>query len=86
MAQGGFRIGAGRKKGSKAPHTLEADRAKQFIVQEFIKELAPMIKAQIKQAKKGNVYAFDKLSERALGKVSDKLILQEVKKLIEFDA
>lgn len=85
MSRNGLNNKGGRPKGSKAAHTLEAERGKAFIVQEYLKELEPMLRAQIKQAKKGNVYAFDKLSERALGKISDKLIVQEVKKLLKFD-
>ena len=72
MSRNGLNNKGGRPKGSKAVHTLEAERGKAYIVAEYLKELKPMLEAQIKQAKKGNVYAFDKLSERALGKVTDK--------------
>jgi len=65
---GGKRPGAGRKKGSKAAHTIEAEIYRQYIIKRVIKEKAPIVAAMIKKAKKGDVMAFKELNDRALGK------------------
>jgi len=65
MARGGKREGAGRKKGVKA---LIFERTRQYIAEQIEKELEPMVKALIKEAKEGDVYSFRELFDRAFGK------------------
>ncbi len=68
MNHGGKRNGAGRPKGSKAPHTLEAAKAKEYLIQEVIKELEAMLRTQIEKAKNGDSMAFRLLTDRAFGR------------------
>lgn len=65
---GGKRSGAGRKAGSKASHTLQAQEIKKEIIARAFKELDPIITALVNKAKKGNIYAIQELFNRALGK------------------
>lgn len=51
MARGGYRPGAGRKKGSKGTHTLAADKAREYTIQRVTSELDPILTAQIEAAK-----------------------------------
>jgi hypothetical protein len=91
MAQGGARKGAGRKKGL-ASIASEAARAK--IAELVTQEIEPITFALINAAtgikyKKGyarpDVMAAKELFERAFGKVTDKLKIEEVKRLIKLD-
>ena len=51
MAQGGKREGAGRKKGSKASHTLLAEQMRAKLIQRVDKEFTPLVDAQVDLAK-----------------------------------
>lgn len=62
---GGKRPGAGRKKGVS---TLAAEKAREYITRALAKELPPIVKRAIDDAKKGDKYARDWLSERSWGK------------------
>ena len=68
--KGGYRAGSGRKKGSKASHTLEAEKAREYIVQKVGASLEPIITSLIKQAKQGDIRAAQTLFERAYGRVA----------------
>lgn len=82
MAKGGKRIGAGRKKGYKA---IEAEKAREYIVQRVSAELEPIIDVQINQARNGDKDARRDLLDRAYGKPKETFELQgEVKLLIDF--
>ena len=48
MANGGFRPGAGRKK---APHTLAAEKAREYVITRVTSELDPIVTGQIEAAK-----------------------------------
>jgi hypothetical protein len=50
MPRGGKRPGSGRKKGYKAPHTLEAHKAKEEFVAQVKKNLRPLINSQMSLA------------------------------------
>ena len=63
--RGGYRENAGRKKGYAS---LEAERARDFIVQKLETELEPIITKAIEQAKEGNHRAREWLADRAYGK------------------
>ena len=68
MANGGKRPGAGRKKGSVAKHTLEA----QELRKRYIERVAPiwddLIDAQIEKASVGDMRAIEEINNRVLGK------------------
>ena len=68
MNHGGKRQGAGRPKGSKAPHTLEIAKAREYLVQEVMKELEPILRAQIESAKEGDIQAFRYLLDMIFGR------------------
>lgn len=75
--RGGKRLGAGRKVGSRAQHTIEASAAKAYVIKRVIEEIEPLISTQIKIAKKhgektanASVKAFLNLTDRAFGKVT----------------
>lgn len=62
---GGKREGAGRPKGYAS---LEAERARVMIAKMLSTELKPIALKAIKDAKKGDKFARDWLSDRAYGK------------------
>lgn len=69
MAQkGGKRPGAGKPKGYKAPHTLQAAKFREELIKEVIKEKKPIIKALIVECKKGNIKAIQETFDRVFGK------------------
>lgn len=64
--RGGYRVGAGRKKGFAA---LEAEKARELICEKLTKDFEPIINKAIEQALEGDKHARDWLTERAYGKV-----------------
>lgn len=72
--KGGYRDGAGRKKGFSA---LEAEKAREFIAQEVSASLGPIISNLIVQAKKGNIQATKELFDRAWGKSQTQIALSD---------
>jgi|SRR3989344_6062922 len=77
--RGGKRSGAGRKK---ANHTIEREKARQYLITEIVKNLAPIVRAQIDSAvgisyagKEGRVYVQlpnTKVGEYLLNQVAGK--------------
>ena len=65
MTHGGYRIGAGRKKGLNA---LEAEKARELICKILGENLTPIVEIAVKQAKEGDKHARQWLFERAYGK------------------
>lgn len=65
---GGKRPGAGRPKGSKGGHTLQAEKAREYIIRRVISDLEPIMDALIARAKNGEVTAAKDLLDRAFGK------------------
>jgi len=65
--QPGNKLG-GRKK---AQHTIQAEALKKYLIEEIIKQKAPIIKALIREAKKGNVQALREVLDRILGRVTE---------------
>lgn len=51
MALGGKRPGAGRKKGTKASHTIQAEQARAYLINRIATELEPIVTGQIEMAK-----------------------------------
>jgi hypothetical protein len=74
MAQhGGKRLGSGRKKGSIASHTLEAQEIRICLIKKVIKEKGPIVRALVNKAKKGDIAALREVLDRTIGKVRDQL-------------
>jgi hypothetical protein len=63
--RGGYRENSGRKKGFSA---LEAEKAREYIVQRVNDSLEPIISALINSAKEGDNKAIQILFERAYGR------------------
>jgi hypothetical protein len=63
--KGGYRAGAGRKKGYSA---IESEKAREFIVQRVTASLEPIVQQLIKRAKEGDIRAIRELFDRAYGK------------------
>jgi hypothetical protein len=72
MPKGGARPNAGRKK---APHTIQAEQLRAFLVAEVLKEKGPIVKALIEKAKAGDTQAIREVLERAIGKVKEQVEL-----------
>jgi hypothetical protein len=82
---GGRRIGAGRKK---ANHTIAAEKAREYLVKTIVKELAPIVSAQIDAAKgvfylgkEGKVYT--KLPDTKVGEYLLNQVAGKAKENIE---
>lgn len=71
MPNGGKRIGAGRPKGSKAPHTIRTEALRAYVIDRVISEQESIITALIDKAKNGDVSAAKELLERTIGKVRE---------------
>lgn len=83
MALGGYRPGAGNKKGSKHKKTLEQE-VKIRTLEEMLRPHAEEVaNALVKKAKTGDIGAIKEYHERLLGKVKDKVDLHAD---IELDA
>jgi hypothetical protein len=72
--KGGYRDGAGRKKGFAA---LEAEKAREFIAQKVSASLGQIINNLIVQAKKGNIQAAKELFDRAWGRSQTQIALSD---------
>lgn len=72
---GGKRPGSGRKIGSLAAHTLDAQTVRQYLIQEVIKAKKPIVMALINKGKKGDVSALREILDRVLGKVKEQVDL-----------
>lgn len=70
MGHGGARKNAGKKKGTKASHTLQAEQAKAELIKAYIENIKPINQALIDEAKKGNIQAIKELHDRVYGKVA----------------
>lgn len=75
MPNGGRRPGAGRPKGSKAKHTIEGEAYRAALIAAVLKEKAPLIRALIDRAIKGDVPAIKEIHDRVLGRPSESIDL-----------
>lgn len=66
--KGGPQPGAGRPKGCKAGHTIQAEKAREYIIKRVTEELEPIINVLIQKAKSGETMAIKELLDRAYGK------------------
>lgn len=73
MANGGKRAGAGRPLGSKAPHTIQSEALRKYLIDRVISEQEPIITALIEKAKTGDVPAAKELLERSIGRVKEQV-------------
>lgn len=73
MAHGGARKGAGKKKGSKASHTLEAEAVKKLYIEKAKEYALPILEALVHKAMKGDVGAIKEFNDRAFGKAPQAL-------------
>lgn len=85
MAKGGKRKGAGRKKGSFATHTLQAQEARKLLVAKYIKEQTGIDQALIDKAKTGDVPAIKELYDRVYGKSNESLDVTSLGEKLSID-
>lgn len=75
MAQrGGKRPGAGRKKGLAS---VMAEKARDILVSELMKEWKPIVVEAVKAAKKGDATARAWLTDRGFGKALEQLAISD---------
>ena len=82
MEHGGKRKGSGRKKGSKATHTVLAEQAKAELINAYIKNITPINEALIKKATSGDIQAIKEIHDRVWGKSPQAITGPEGKDLI----
>jgi hypothetical protein len=70
MGHGGYRPNSGRRKGSKASHTLQAEKGKALLIQMYLENVRPINQALIDKALAGDIQAIRELHERVYGKVT----------------
>lgn len=70
MAKGGYRPGSGRKPGVAS---ILAEKTRAYIAERLNKDIEPMYEALSKKAKKGDVFAFKELYDRAHGKAAQSI-------------
>lgn len=70
FTNGGKRPGAGKPKGYKAPHTLEAQTQRAKAIALVEENLEAIFLPQIKKAIKGDTAAFNAVLDRSWGKPS----------------
>jgi hypothetical protein len=68
MSNGGKRPGAGRKKGSVAKHTLEAQEFRKRLIQRVTPVWDDIIDTMIEKAAMGESWAIKEINDRILGK------------------
>jgi hypothetical protein len=61
----------------KAPHTIATEALKKFIIEKVTAEKEPIINALIAKAKDGDVPAIRELYDRALGKATQPVSMDE---------
>lgn len=72
--KGGYREGAGRKKGFAA---IEAENARAYIAERVSASLEPIIDGLIESAKKGDIHATKELFDRAWGRAQAQIALSD---------
>jgi len=68
MPRGGKQPGAGRPKEKR---TIQAEKLREFLIAEVIREKGPIIEALIAKAKTGDIPAIKEVLERTIGKVKE---------------
>ncbi len=80
---GGKRKGAGKPKGAKASHTLEAQELKKRLIERFQGDADDIYKALIDKAKTGDIQAIKELLDRVWGKSPQQIDTPDIKEAIE---
>lgn len=65
---GGARPGAGRKKGSVATHTLQAQEMRKLLIDKLRINFGPIVDKALEQARNGDKAAREWLTDHGLGK------------------
>lgn len=71
MEHGGKRQGAGRPRGSKATHTLEAQAFREYLIGEVVKNKEAIVTSLIEQAIAGKLPAIKEVLDKVVGKTID---------------
>lgn len=66
--RGGYRPGAGKKKGSKSSNTLDALAIKSLYIEKAKEHALPMLEALVKKGLEGDVPAIKEFNDRVFGK------------------
>lgn len=82
MKNGGARPGAGRKKGQKAAHTLDAMATKQLYIEKAKEYALPILEALVAKALTGDVPAIKEFNDRAYGKAPQAITGEAGKPLV----
>lgn len=87
MTRGGKRPGSGKKKGSKAAHTLDALTAKAALIAAYLKKAKPINDKLLAMAEEGNIQAIKELHDRVYGKAPQDMNIRGeiVKRIIAID-
>ncbi len=77
----------GRPKGSKAWHTLEAEKGKAALIEAYLKNIRPINEALIAKATAGDIQAIRELHDRVYGKPNQPIEgkLDVITKIISID-
>lgn len=67
----GFQKGNHARK--KAPHTIQAEAFKKYLIEQVIKEAKPIVQALIAKGKQGDVQALKEIFDRILGRSKENL-------------
>lgn len=73
MSRGGARPGAGKPKGSKAAHTLEAQELKKALIKSYAENAKEINAALMNKAKSGDIPAIKEVLDRCFGKAPQAL-------------
>lgn len=65
----------GRPRGSKASHTLEAEKYREILIKKIVEKAEPLAEALIQKGLSGDVSALKEINERSLGKVKEAIDL-----------
>ena len=82
MAHGGARPGAGKKKGHKSGHTLDALAVKQLYIERAREFAEPILQALVAKALTGDVPAIKEFNDRAYGKAPQAITGEAGKPLV----
>ena len=72
MSHGGKREGSGRKKEKR---TLDKEKAREYIIEQVVKNIRPIIKVLIEKSKKGDLQAIKELFDRGFGRPAQSMEL-----------
>ena len=80
--QKGNKLGKGRPK---APHTIATEIYRKYLVDEVVKHREGLIKAMIDKGLTGDIPAIKEAHERVLGKVTENIVVEDKRILLDYD-